>query len=127
MSVSGYHGGAVAHRGTAGAPVIFVVEDDWRTRHFICTVLKYSARALVIEFSSPQDALAVAREHECGIDMLIASLDWDDSKPASTRPTKLPPAIRLSGFCCCPAGGFRRVIFLPPGSSCPSHSPRRRF
>jgi CheY-like chemotaxis protein len=65
---------------TAGEPVIFVVEDDWRTRHFICTVLKYSVNALVIESSSPDDALVLARQLEYRIDLLISNIDLANAK-----------------------------------------------
>ena len=60
--------------------VILVVEDDWRTRHFICTVLKYSVNAQVIESSSPRGALFLARELECRIDLLISNIDLGDAK-----------------------------------------------
>jgi hypothetical protein len=70
----------IPHRETAGQRVILVVEDDWRTRHFICTVLKYSGNALVIESSSPHNALFVARELEYRIDLLIANIDLGDAK-----------------------------------------------
>jgi two-component SAPR family response regulator len=59
----------------SGEPVIFVVENDWRTRRFICTVLKYSARALVVESSSPHEALLQARQIGRGIDILIADTE----------------------------------------------------
>jgi DNA-binding NtrC family response regulator len=65
----------VPHREAAGKRVIFVVEDDWRTRHFICTVLKYSANALIIESSNPQEALVRARELAYRIDLLISNID----------------------------------------------------
>lgn len=70
----------ISHRQTAGERVILVVEDDWRTRHFICTVLKYSVNAIVIESSSPRDALFVARELEYRIDLLISNIDLGDPK-----------------------------------------------
>jgi FixJ family two-component response regulator len=63
------------HRTIAGEPVIFVVEDDWRTRDFICTVLKYSTNARVIESSGPHDVLMPAQETERRIDLLIANVD----------------------------------------------------
>jgi|HubBroStandDraft_6_1064221.scaffolds.fasta_scaffold803086_1 hypothetical protein len=70
----------IPHREAAGEPVIFVVEGDWRTRHFICTVLKYSISALVIESSSARDALVLAREIEFRIDLLISNIDMADAK-----------------------------------------------
>lgn len=68
------------HRETTGERVIFVVEDDWRTRHFICTVLKYSTNALVFASSSPHHALAFALELDCHIDLLISNIELADSK-----------------------------------------------
>jgi DNA-binding NarL/FixJ family response regulator len=60
--------------------VIFVVEDNWRTRNFICTVLKYSDDARVIESSNAHDALVMARELACGIDLLISNIDLADAR-----------------------------------------------
>jgi hypothetical protein len=58
------------------ARVILVVEDDWRTRHFIGTVLKYSTGAVVMESSSPHDALVLARNLGYRIDLLIFNIGW---------------------------------------------------
>jgi len=55
-------------------PVIVVVEDDWRTRHFICTVLKYSINAEVIEVLHAGD---VPRRT---IDLLISNVELDGAK-----------------------------------------------
>jgi hypothetical protein len=55
------------------------VETDWRTRHFICTVLKYSVNAMVIESSSPHSALFLARQLESRIDLLISNTDLGDA------------------------------------------------
>ena len=56
----------------AGEPVIFVVENDWRTRRFICTVLKYSTHTLSVESSGPHEALLQTQQTGRGIDMLIS-------------------------------------------------------
>jgi DNA-binding NtrC family response regulator len=69
-----------AHRETTAERIIFVVENDWRTRHFICTVLKYSVKAIVIESSNPHNALFLARQLECRIDLLISNIDLGDAK-----------------------------------------------
>jgi hypothetical protein len=68
------------HREAIGKRVILVVEDDWRTRHFIGAVLKYSVNALAIESSSPRDALVLARKLECRIDLPISNIDLADAK-----------------------------------------------
>jgi hypothetical protein len=70
----------IPHREPARERVIFVVEEDWRTRHFICTILKYSVSAMVIESSSPHNALFLARELEYRIDLLITNIDLGDAK-----------------------------------------------
>jgi DNA-binding response OmpR family regulator len=64
----------------SGEQMILVVEDDWRTRHFICTVLKYSVNALVMESSNPHDALVMARKLERPIDLLISNIDLTEAK-----------------------------------------------
>jgi len=68
-----------AHRETAAERIICVVENDWRTRHFICTILKYSVNAMVIESSSPHNALFLARQLERRIDLLISNIDLGDA------------------------------------------------
>jgi hypothetical protein len=63
-----------------GERVIILVEEDWRTRHFICTVLKYSTDARVFQSSRPQHALVLARELERPLDLLISNVDLADTK-----------------------------------------------
>jgi CheY-like chemotaxis protein len=60
--------------------VILVVENDWRTRHFISTLLKYSTNALVIESSHPHEALVLARDLEPRLDLLISNVNLADAQ-----------------------------------------------
>ena len=66
----------------AGAmePVILVIDDDLRTRRFICTLLKYSTKALVLHAGSPQAALETARGSVRPIDLIISDIDLRDAK-----------------------------------------------
>ena len=53
--------------------LIFVVEDDTKTRQFICTILRYATEALLLEASDPQVALTKARALCRPIDILISA------------------------------------------------------
>jgi len=55
-------------------PAILVVEDDWRTRSFICTVLKYFAHGIVLEASSRGGALSNLENLKQPLDLLIADI-----------------------------------------------------
>jgi DNA-binding NtrC family response regulator len=58
-----------------GELLIFVVEDDSSTRHFICSLLKYATTAMVVEASSPETARTIARTMGRPIDLLISDID----------------------------------------------------
>jgi DNA-binding NtrC family response regulator len=66
-----------AHETAARQSAIFVVVDDWRTRHFICTILKYSTRARVVESSHAQEALQLAQKSSARVDLLIANVGME--------------------------------------------------
>jgi hypothetical protein len=86
----------IAHRERAGERVIFVVEDDWRTRHFICTVLKYSVSAMVF----------LARELAYCIDLLISNIEVGRTPWSAAGPPASPSEVRrklLNG------AGFHRL------------------
>jgi len=61
-------------------PLILVVEDDWGTRRFICSMLKRSTNAFVIEASSPYGALSIAGSIGRPIDLLISDIDLHSAK-----------------------------------------------
>jgi DNA-binding NtrC family response regulator len=56
-------------------PVIFVVEDDSRIRHFLCTLLRHATTASVAEAADPYTALSMARSVGGPIDLLISDID----------------------------------------------------
>jgi FixJ family two-component response regulator len=84
MITSGIHSGlryaTQAPSREASEPVILVVDDDWRTRDFVCTVLKYSIGALVIESSHPEDALVLARGLGRRTGLLISNVELAGAK-----------------------------------------------
>ena len=65
---------SIAERASSG-PTVLLVEDDWRTRRFIRTVLRYSMDAHVVESAGPVEALAARSEGERPIDILIAKIE----------------------------------------------------
>jgi hypothetical protein len=70
----------------AGEPIIFVVENDWRMRRFICAVLKYSTHALVVESSGLHGLLLRARHFGREMDMLILNIELAGRKQDRPRP-----------------------------------------
>lgn len=74
------HAPAAARHRSAGDPRILVVDDDVRTRHFVCTVLKYFTRARVIDASSPSAALSLAQTLDGPLDLLISDVELSDAK-----------------------------------------------
>jgi DNA-binding NtrC family response regulator len=70
--------GAPGSSNPAGGPLILILADDWRTRRFICTVLKYKTNAYLIEAVSPHAARSVTRDLRQPIDLLISELEWAD-------------------------------------------------
>ena len=54
--------------------LIFVVDDNGGTRRFVCTVLRHTTNALVMEAASPEEALSMARSVGRPIDMLISDI-----------------------------------------------------
>jgi len=64
---------------TSGEPVVFVVEDDFRIRHLICTLLRRATRAVVIEAANPYAALSTARNFAGRIDLLISDVNLSAS------------------------------------------------
>ena len=53
------------------SPLVLLIEEDWRTRRFIATELKYALQARVIELSSACEAPAPLRALDRSIDLLI--------------------------------------------------------
>ena len=60
---------------TSGEPVIFVVENDFRIRHLIGTLLRRLTPAGVTEAADPHIALSTARNIPGRIDLLISDID----------------------------------------------------
>ena len=60
---------------TSGEPVIFVVDDDFRIRHLIGTLLRRLTPAAVTEAADPHAALLMARNIGGPIDLLISDID----------------------------------------------------
>ncbi|HUB33701.1 MAG TPA: hypothetical protein VMA31_11750 [Bryobacteraceae bacterium] len=58
---------------------VLLVGEDWRTRRFIRTVLKYATEAAVMEAPYTDAAAFVAREAERPIDLLIVDVESDDA------------------------------------------------
>jgi len=64
---------------TSGEPIVFVVEDDFRVRHLICTLLRRATTAVVIEAPNPSAALLAARNFGGRIDLLISDINLSAS------------------------------------------------
>ena len=67
-------------REAPGRPLILVVDDDSRTRRFVCTVLKYFTGAVVMEAASPKAALLMALALDRPIDLLVSDIELADAK-----------------------------------------------
>jgi DNA-binding NtrC family response regulator len=61
-------------------PLILVVEDDSSIRRFICALLKWAAKARVIEAADPSAALSAMRRMARPIDVLISDIDLGSEK-----------------------------------------------
>lgn len=61
-------------------PLIFVVEDDGRIRRFVCSILKYATKALIIGASNPEAAIKMARAIGRPVDLLISDIDLGADK-----------------------------------------------
>jgi DNA-binding NtrC family response regulator len=90
-------------------PLIFVVEDDWRTRRFICTVLKYATNAHVMEASCAHTALSMAQALDRPIDLLISEVDLAGAECGLDLPRKMAARspsmnVLLVSFRDCPPG-----------------------
>jgi DNA-binding NtrC family response regulator len=60
---------------SSGEPIIFVVEDDFRIRHLIGTLLRRLTPAAVSEAADPHAALLMARDIGSRVDLLISDID----------------------------------------------------
>jgi len=54
--------------------LILVVDDDGGTRRFLCTVLRHTTGARVLEAASPAEAMSLARSAGRPVDMLISDI-----------------------------------------------------
>lgn len=61
-------------------PLIVLVEEDRRIRRFLCTILKYATKAIVIEAVNPCTALSWAGKTGCPIDLLVSNIDLSPGK-----------------------------------------------
>ena len=97
MSSTAVRGNTAHHRtclsAPVPAPVILVVEEDWRARRFIRTVLTYAAGARVIDAPAVEPALAAARALERPVDMLIAAAGSAATLARALTPAN--PAMRV--------------------------------
>ena len=66
-------------------PLMLLVEEDWRMRRFLCTVLKYATKALVIEAADAAAGMARAAELDRPIDLLICGAGAEGSGIALAR------------------------------------------
>jgi DNA-binding NtrC family response regulator len=62
------------HETRTGESLIFVVDDNWSTRRFLCTVLRHTTTAAVREAASPAEALSMARAAGRPVDVLISDI-----------------------------------------------------
>jgi hypothetical protein len=95
-----------------GAPLFFLVGDDWRASRFIRTVLKYATKASVVEVPDLDAARSMARQMARPINLLIAEIASDDANSVElTRQiaagNPFMKVLLLSGRGCPPRG-------LPP-------------
>jgi DNA-binding NtrC family response regulator len=58
-----------------GEPVVLVVENDRKIRHLICTLLRHTIRASVVEAADPHAAIAAARRASGPIELLISDIN----------------------------------------------------
>jgi DNA-binding NtrC family response regulator len=64
-----------AGRNEIGEPVIFVVEDDLRVRHFICTLLRHMTSAHVSDTVDPFEALSMSCTLDGRVELLISDVN----------------------------------------------------
>ena len=63
----------------SGEPAILVVEDDSSIRRFICTLLRHTVMASVVDVADPFAALSAARSIDSPIELLISDIDLSSS------------------------------------------------
>ena len=62
-----------------GEPAILVVEDDSSIRRFICTLLRHTITASLVDVADPFAALSAARSMDTPIELLISDIDLSSS------------------------------------------------
>jgi DNA-binding NtrC family response regulator len=62
-----------------GEPAILVVEDDSSIRRFICTLLRHTITATLVDVADPFTALSSARSMDSPIELLISDIDLSSS------------------------------------------------
>ena len=60
-------------------PTILVVEDDSSIRRFICTLLRHTITASLVDVADPFAALSAARSMDTPIELLISDIDLSSS------------------------------------------------
>ncbi len=75
---------------------MLLVEEDWRMRRFLCTVLKYATNALVIEAADAAAGMARAAQLDRPIDLLICGAGAEGSGMALARAlAAIHPAMQV--------------------------------